>query len=117
MKMDIRQVLDVMNNCGYKQVKLSDQTSQRNWYEYEQYEFENEFTAMVLTFIQDPMSAYSFRKSKRKQKPRTPTMDEVQFRIRDKQSGKVEEYDIDMRRTGQDSLMRFIWSFSLGIKE
>lgn len=115
-RLDIRQVLDIMDECGYMQVKLSDQTSQSNWYEYEAYEFENEFTVIVLTFIVDAMSSYSFGNSRRKPRAKTPVMSEVEVRVTDRQSGEIAEYTIDMWRTGYEKMSRFIGSFGFGMK-
>lgn len=107
MKLDIRQILDIVNECGFTLLERVKPQSQDNWSVDSVYEFENEFKEITLSFISDPTPGYllSVNPSKRRQKSLN-TLDEVCIRRVDKQT-LAECYEaFDLRNSSTEEIQK-----------
>lgn len=108
MKLDVRQVLDIVGECGFTLLEKGRPQSQDNWDIDSEYEFENEFKALSVMFTIDPLPGYlapKNRKSARKQK-NTNTLDEVQVRVVDKYTRVQCEEAFDLRNSSPEEIHR-----------
>lgn len=107
MKLDIRQILDILDECGFTLLEQVKPQSQDNWNIDSVYEFENEFKKITLSFISDPTPGYlsSVNPSKRKQKS-VNMLDEVRILAIDKSSGETGEKVVDLRNSSPEEIQR-----------
>ena len=107
MSLDIRQILDILFECGFTLHEQVKPQSPDNWNVDSVYEFENEFKKITLSFINDPTPGYllSVNPSKRKQKS-VNTLDEVRILTIDKRSGETSEKAVDLRNPSSEEIAR-----------
>ncbi len=107
MKLDIRQILDIFDNCGYTLVEKGSPQSPDNWKVDSVYEFESESKKVVISFTIDPTPGYLSSPSRRKQK-NPVTLDCAEFEIINKESGELAEYELDLRNSSSEEINRVI---------
>ncbi|WP_294675072.1 hypothetical protein [uncultured Fluviicola sp.] len=107
MRLDIRQILDILYECGFTLHEQVKPQSPDNWNVDSVYEFENEFKKITLSFINDPTPGYlsSVNPSKRKQKL-VNALDEVRILTIDKSSGETGEKVVDLRNSSLEEIGR-----------
>lgn len=111
MKLDIRQVLDILDECGFMLIEKRKPQSQNNWNVDSVCELENEFKKLTLSFIIDPTPGYLSSTNSRSRQKSVNTLDEVQIRLIDKTTGETSEETFDLRNSSPeeiDRLKRFI---------
>ncbi|WP_343632758.1 hypothetical protein [Fluviicola sp.] len=106
MKLDIRQVLDMTDECGFVLLEKGKPQSKNHWNVDSVYELENEFKKVTLSFTIDPTPGYLSSVNARRSKKPVNTLDEVLVHIVDKTTGEVHEEAFDLRNSDSQEVAR-----------
>ena len=107
MKIDIRQIRDIFDTCGYTLMEKGRPQSKSNWNVDSVYELESEFKKVRVSFTIDPTDGYLSSMNPSRNKKKLPTaLDMVHMIIVSKETGESTEYELDMRNSSQEDINR-----------
>jgi hypothetical protein len=107
MKIDIRQIMDIFDDCGYILMEKGKPQSKAYWNVDSVYEFENGFKKVTVSFTSNPTDGYLSSMSPARNKKKLPiTLDMAQFVVLNKESDESSTYELDLRNSGREEMDR-----------
>lgn len=106
MKLDIRQILDILDESGFTVLEKGKPQSKNNWNVDSVYELENEFKKVTLSFTIDPTSGYLSSMNSMRRRKSVNTLDEVQIHLIHKDTGETSEEVFDLRNSSSQEVAR-----------
>lgn len=105
MKIDIRQITDLFDTCGYLLIEKGKPQSTANWNVDSACEFESEFKKVSVSFTIDPTDGYLSSMNPARNKKKLPAaLDTAQIVIISKESGESIKHLLNLRNSKPEDI-------------